>query len=315
MNRVDVAKTSSELAERKRLHDMHFQTGPSRFLFVSLLVAAGLMAGCDGTNDALAPYEGERPLILQRVTQSMTSDVQWLGGRVAAIGVNRGEQAALDETLVWIERADDNTIESHVTVGEGGDAGFVETLGGVPIDALDDGETYTIWLATAEAVAAGLDSAQVNEHTFVDTTITMRLQLTGRPKPRFEASISRDERLSGTQYVVSWEPQDLAFRQIAIRQASTGGFSDLVWHVVTPEEQEPAITSPVVLGEAPEGTQQIIEFSGFGASNYTLWMVTDEWEGAFSPAATGYYFYTIFASNFEQEEEEQPEEEEGETEE
>lgn len=275
------------------------------YSMAALLVAIVLVAGCDTAGGPLADYEGDRPLIMRRVTQSSTADIQWLGGRVAAVGVNRGENAGLDSTLVWIRRADVDSISSHATVGEGGDADFVRTVGGEPISALEDGETYTVWLATTDALEAGLDSTLVNEHSFVDTTVTMRLLLRGRsggdPTFGFDASISLDERLTGTSYVLSWEPTDLRFRQVAIRNSSTGGFTDLVWHAVIPDDQEASISSPVVLGEAPEGAQEAVSFTGFEPSTYTLWMVTDDWTQQFGPRATGYAFFTILSSNFEQE--------------
>ncbi len=293
---------------RKRLHSDWFSRG-SRLLTARLGLGilaclATVLAGCDSTGGPLADYEGERPLILNRVTQSATSDVQWLGGRVAAVGVNRGDRAALDSTLVWIKRAEDNSISSHATVGEGGDDDFVRTVGGEPVTSLSDGETYTIWLATTEALEAGLDTTRLNEHAFVDTTVTMRLVLLGRsggdPSLNFSATISLNERLTGTSYVLQWEPTDLAFRQIAIRNSSTGGFTDLVWHAVVPDAEPPSISSPVVIGQVPEGAQQAVEFTGFEPSTYTLWMVTDNWTGQFGPRAPGYAFFTILSSNFVQ---------------
>ncbi|HEX7070698.1 MAG TPA: hypothetical protein VF190_07825 [Rhodothermales bacterium] len=268
-----------------------------------MLLPLCFAAGCDGSSGGLAEYEGERPLILQRVTQAQTPDVQWVGGRVAAVGVNRGDRAALDSTLVWVMRADGNTISSHVTIGEGGDDDFVRTVGGEPIHTLSDGETYTVWLADATALADGLDTTRVNEFTFVDTTITMRLVLRGRsggdPQINFNATIALDERLTGTRYVMTWTPEDVGFRQIAIRQARTGGFTDLVWHVVVPDDQPPSISSPVVLGQAPEGTQQAVAFEGFEPDTYTLFMVTDDWDQTFGVRSRGYVFFQILSTNFE----------------
>ena len=279
---------------------------------ITLLLGVGMLAGCDSSSDLLAPYEGERPLILQRVTQSSTPDIQWVGGRVAAIGVNRGTQAALDSTLVWVQRADADEVSSHVTIGEGGDDDFVRTLGGSPVESLVDGETYTVWLATTSALETGLDTTQVNAFAFVDTTLTMALILRGRsggdPNIDLNATITRDERLTGTQFRVTWTPADVPFRQLAIRNSTTGGFTDLVWHIVTPEDEPAGITSPVIIGEAPEGTQEVIPFEGFEPSTYTLWMVTDDWGGQFGIRSAGYAFFTILSTNFEEEATEEEEE-------
>ena len=281
------------------------QGGPLRRLLLVMMVLAGAVAfsSCDDSSDVLAPYEGARPLDLLRVTQSYTPDVQWVGGRVAAVGVNRGQHAALDSTLVWLRARDENEIGSHVTVGSETSADLIRGFGGVPVDSLADGETYTFWLAERSAFAAALDSAQVDSFSFADTTMTMALVLRGRTGGDrdldVEAEISRQETLLETRYVLSWTPENVTFRQVAIRDGRTGGFTDLIWHVVVPDDAAQGISSPVVIGEAPEFATEPVPFVGFGPSTYTLFMVTENWDGDFGLRAEGYVFYQILSTNFE----------------
>lgn len=287
----------------KRLHSSNMKQ-PAIFLLAVVLITAAALAGCDVESNPLAPYEGHRPLIMQQVTQSFTPDVQWVGGRVAAVGVNRGEVAALDSSLVWLMTSDDDDIGSHVTVGDEADAQKVLQFGGVPRDSLADGETYTVWLATKEALDAELNASSRNPYTFADTTITTRLILTGRQRGGAPVTmqISRDQRLTGTQFVVSWTPADYAFRRVAIRKgAALPAFTGLVWHVVLPDEASDSITSPVVIGMTPEGAEDVQAWpeGGFEADNYTLWMVDSSWNGAFTLSTPGLAYYQIFANNFE----------------
>ena len=272
---------------------------------LSLALLGLLAAGCDGTGpDQLPEYEGHRALEVLQVTQSYTPDLQWVGGRVAAVGVNRGSTAALDSTLIWIATADDNSIPSHVTIsGEANQRSVVESYGGTPADSLASGEQYTFWLAEKSVFEAGLDSSSFDGMNFVDTTFTTQLQLTGLTKGEFglveEITVTRDQSLLEERYIVNWTPSSIAFRRIAIQVGTTGGFDNLVWHVLVPEESTEGILPPVVIGEAPENTEVAVEFTGFvSGEGHTLWMNTSEWEGNFGFGATGYAAYQMFESNF-----------------
>lgn len=279
-------------------------------------------AGCDNADSTLAPYEGGRALDLLEVTQRFMPEVQWVGGRVAAVGVNRGTRAALDSTLVWLRTAPDNSIGSFVTVGEGGDDALVLQYGGTPQSRLTDGETYTVWLAERSAFDADLDSTRIDPTAFVDSTLTMGLLLRGRSGGGLGVAfeIERDERLTGEQFVVRWTPSDAVFRRLAIREAPIGGFEDLIWHLLSPEAGPPLIAAPVTIGVPPAGVQEVTPFpeAGFPVDDvfnpeeerddpkldfdppvHTLWAVTDAWNQSFSPAAPGYAFFQIFACNFD----------------
>lgn len=278
---------------------------------IAVTLAAALWAGCAESENPLAPYEGHRPLILQRVTQSPTPDIQWVGGRVAAIGVNIGDRAALDETLVWVRTAQGDEIDSYVTVGDETDFAFVEQLGGEPADELSDNTEYTVWLANQEVFDAGLD-ASADPAGFADTTVTLRYVVRGRAgrssNPNVDIEILRDERLLGDRFTISWDPA-VPIQRLAIRHGAGGGFTDLVWHIVSEEDAPESILPPLVVGEAPPNTVEAVEWAGFesvpdSVSNhikYMMWMVTQEWSGErFSDTAPGYTSFGIFSDNFKE---------------
>ena len=290
----------------------------ARLLSAVLLCVA--LSGCAEEENPLAPYEGARALDLLNVTQSFTPEIQWVGGRVAAVGVNRGTRAALDETLVWMRDASGNTIGSFATVGEGGNAARVTSYGGTPQDRLTDGETYTFWIAEQGALDAGLDPAGFDPGAFADTTLTVRLlfcgQQGGGAGVTFE--IERDERLTGEQFYVRWTPEDVRFNRLAIREASVGGFTGLTWFVVTPEGQPPSIASPVTIGAPPAGTDEPTAFEDFvrdeefndladstdaamdvDPPTYFLWATTEDWNESFAPTAPGYAWFRIDKRNFD----------------
>lgn len=267
---------------------------------MAVVVAALSIAACSEDSNPVASYEGERPLEFLAVTQSYTPQVQWVGGRVSAIGVNRGSSAALDSTLLWIMAADDNTISSFVSVGDGEDSDLVSQYGGTPRDSLEDGETYTFWMAERDVMDASLDPSSFDGFNFTDTTVTLNLMLNGRSLggEEVEISVRRDQTLTGTRYIVEWTPAGIPFRQIGITQGRVGGFTDLVWHVVQPDSLEDDIHSPVVIGNVPAGADEAVAWSGFQPATFILWMTTSDWDGNFGARSPGYAYFQIFDTNF-----------------
>lgn len=283
--------------------DRAFRLPFGRLMFVVLFFAAvGIAGGCDASENPLLPYEAERPFIIQRVTQSYAPDLQWVGGRAAAVGVNRGERAALDSTLVWLRLSGSNDISSPVSINDDFDTNEVISRGGQPSDSLEDRVVYTVWVADEEALAAGLDTTLVDEYSLVDTTFEAVYFLGGRSGGGVdvEFTVVRDQTLTSDQFVLAWEPTDITFRQLAIRQASVGGFDNLLWHVVVPEEEDSELRSPVVIGELPAGAFEATEWAGWATGVHTVWAATDEWNGqSFGFTTPGYAFYQMFASNFD----------------
>lgn len=261
-----------------------------------------LMSSCDEAENPLAPYEGERPLILLRVTQSSAPEIQWVGGRAAAVGVNIGSEAGLNSSLVWVTSAESDDISSPVRVGANPDDGLITSVGGTPMDSLPSGSDYTYWIATADAVDAGLETT--DPFAYTDTTLTLEYFVRGRsggdPSLGVSFTIIRDQTLIEDRYTVSWTPADQPVRRIAIRNGPIGAFTDLVWHVVQPEDTPDGILPPVVIGEPPPGTLEVQEWLGFEPANHVLWANTSDWDGdSFGFRTTGYLFYQIFANNFE----------------
>ena len=271
-------------------------------LVVAAFAAITLLAGCDTDENPLAPYEGQRPFIIQTVTQSYSPDLQWVGGRAMAVGINRGGVPALDSTLVWMRISSSSDISSPLSIGEEFDIEEVMSRGGQPTDSLDDGVLYTVWVADEEALNVGLDTTVVDEFSLADSTFEAAYFLSGRSGGGVDAefTVVRNQTLEGDRYVLSWSPSDLTFRQIAIRSASVGGFTDLLWHLVIPEGESGAIESPIVIGETPPGAALVTEWAGWASGTHTLWATTEDWGGeSFGFNTPGYAFFQMFASNFE----------------
>lgn len=289
-------------------------TPPPRLAPWSLVAGALLLtawfSACSQVDDPLADYDGHRPLEILHVTQNFNPEIQWVGGRVAAVGINRGETAALDSTLVWIRTAPTNSISSVVRVDDDLDWEFVESLGGTPQGEMSDDETYTFWIAEREVLDAGLDLGAARPGTFDSVTALMDLLLIGVSNSSMgvQFRIQRDELLSGDRYLISWTPEDVQFRRMVINMGTTGRWTDHLWHVVVPMADPPSISTPVVIGETPDGAQEAAPWpeEGFlvlppcpsGRRSYVLWAATDDWNESFLINAPGYAQFRIHFSNF-----------------
>lgn len=259
-----------------------------------------------GSDNGLAPYEGARPLTLLRISRSNTSDIKWLGGRVAAIGVNKGMKATLDSTLLWLRTAPDNSIGSYVSFGSDTDTASLLRFGARLGGSLVDSGWYTFWLAKRAAYDANLDPGSLNVYDFIDTTMMMKLNLAGKPGGHAvngvlvdSIKIRIDEKFTGTTFVVEWNHHTSAYRRVAITQASTASFdpSKLIWHVVTPDSIiTDNIYPPVVLGVPPPNTEVVVPYPEGGlkyGTVYTVWMTKSRWNGDFKPSATYLQWYRI----------------------
>lgn len=279
------------------------------FLLIILFSLPVLNIGCNSDSDnGLAPYEGARPLTILRISRSTASDIKWLGGRVAAVGVNKGLKAALDSTLIWLRTATDNSISSYVSFGSNTDTVNLLHFGASLKGSLVDSGWYTFWLAKRNVFDVNLDSGALNVYDFVDTTMMMKLNLAGKAGGHTvngvlvdSIKIRIDEKFTGTTFVVEWNHPTSAYRRIAVTQASTASFdpSKLIWHVVTPDSiSTDNITSPVVLGVSPPNTTVIVPYPESGlkyGTVYTVWMTKSKWNGDFRPSALYMAWYRINA--------------------
>jgi len=279
----------------------------NRLTTLSLAIIAAAFIHCgDDNDDLLAPYTGSRPLQWLHVTKSTTPDIQWIGGRVAAAGVNRGSRAAFDSTLIWLRTSPDNQIGSYITFGSNPDLAAISRAGGNPAAYLTDSTQYTFWLADKSALTDGRPDTASNPFTFIDTSFVMNILVRGKlggernsqGKELVDIVITRNETMLEDSYTITWTPAEVAFRQIAIRTSSLGGFTDLLWHIVTPDSLPDNIHPPVRIGIAPPGTEEAVAWpeSGFIKNKVQiLWMTNSKWKvNNFAPTAAGYAWLRLY---------------------
>lgn len=274
------------------------------FLIASIGLAAVCLVSCDTVETPLAPYAAERPFQILTITESFAPDIQWVGGRAAAVGINRGTRAAMDSTLVWLVRVDGDMLDSPLRVREQNDAEAVMSLGGNPLDSLVSDSVYTFWVADKNALDVGLDQSSVDNHTFASVTDTLHFQMTGSnggdSRLGVAFSVHRDQTLTEDKYIVTWTPSTLAVSQLGINDASLGSFSrGLIWHIAVENDESAGILPPVTIGVVPPGAVEVQDWIGFDSTGVkTLWVAAPGWNGLFDRNARNYAFFRMSDDNF-----------------
>lgn len=122
----------------------------NKFLITACILFMGFaIVSCNKEDNGLAPYAGSPKLSNVTVQDSsFRPRITWLGGYVSALGINRGNRAALDSTLVWLIQAGGNNIHYPVTFGQlpSGATDLTTQFGGHKLDSLREDEIYTFWI-------------------------------------------------------------------------------------------------------------------------------------------------------------------------
>lgn len=118
-------------------------------LFLIGILFNTIFISCEKADDTLAPYVGSPNVSgLQIESKSFTPKITWLGGYVSVLGINRGDKAALDSSLVWLIYKSANDIHYPVQYGQlqNGVQDLTTLYGGLQIPELIEDSTYTVWV-------------------------------------------------------------------------------------------------------------------------------------------------------------------------
>ena len=122
-------------------------------LIILPLIALSIFK-CSDENDVLAPYIGSPNLSSIVVEESSYSPkITWVGGYASVLGINKGKEAKLDSTLIWLVKAEGNNLNYPVKFGvlPQQTQDLTVQFGGTKIDSLNEDEDYTFWILKSEA--------------------------------------------------------------------------------------------------------------------------------------------------------------------
>lgn len=132
-----------------------------------------LMNSCKERDNTLAPYVNTTlmsNIIVEENTY--TPKITWIGGYATVVGINRGSNAALDTSLVWLIYKAGNGIHYPVTYGQlpEGASDLTQQFGGVTVPKLIEDSKYTYWVMKEDVW--NQISSQKNKVLKVDTTLS-----------------------------------------------------------------------------------------------------------------------------------------------
>ncbi len=121
---------------------------------IVFLTVIPLFISCSEDDNVLAPYSGGPELSSILVEESsFKPNITWVGGYAAVFGVNRGTEAKLDSSLVWLVKAEGNNLEYPLLFGEtpSGAQNLTAQFGGNSIEKLNEDTDYTFWVMKQDA--------------------------------------------------------------------------------------------------------------------------------------------------------------------
>lgn len=136
-----------------------------------------LINSCKERDNTLAPYEGST-LMSNIVVEENTYNpkITWVGGYASVVGVNMGNNAALDSSLIWLIYKPGNAIHYPVTYPQlpEGVSDLTHQYGGTTILKLEEDKTYTYWVMKEDVW--NQISSQRNKVIKLDSTLSSGYQ-------------------------------------------------------------------------------------------------------------------------------------------
>lgn len=109
---------------------------------------------CSNEDNPLVPYISSTQMSGINIEQgSFNPEVTWLGGYSTVFGVNKGTEAILDSSLVWLVYTSGNQLRFPIKYGElpQGTQDLTQQYGGTKINSLSEDNTYTFWVMKEDA--------------------------------------------------------------------------------------------------------------------------------------------------------------------
>jgi len=290
---------------------------------------------CNEADNSLAPYAGG-PKLSNLIVEDETFNpkVTWVGGEVSVFGVNKGNKAALDSTLIWLILSDGDKIRYPVKIGvmPAGAQNITSQFGGTSKDSLNEDEQYTFWVLKADVwnqVSSNpgkellADSSSNSSVVISDTTLVINPYSFNRASKPINVYINiLNQRVLGpladliiettTLNIprVRWKikaagVKDTLIAAIGLAKGSLYDFAGAVWEVYSVRDssgtsiygRDNVIAAPVLVGSSFPDTKTFVEFKkeNFERNNdYYIWIADKTWDKVNRQRFTRGYAYVTF---------------------
>lgn len=304
-------------------------------LLVMFIILTLIFNSCANEDDAIAPYAGGPKLSTIKVEdESFTPKVSWIGGYVAVFGVNKGDKAVLDSSLVWLIHSNTNSISYPVKYGvvPTGAEDIAFQFGGTRKDSLDEDQKYTFWVLKAEVW--NQVSANPNKELFVIDSVLTPVTITGdslfitsesftkvnkslnvyinilEPRPLGVLATLTIETTNLNVPLIKWvikDPSvtDTLVAAIGLVKGLNYDVANALWEVYSFRDssgiiiyvKDNVIASPVLVGDSLSNTKTFVEFKkeNFERNQYyTIWIADKTWDRVNRQRFTKGYAYITF---------------------
>lgn len=305
------------------------------YFFSCCLVIGAAFLSCSNEDNPLAPYVSTTQMSGINIEEgSFNPAVTWLGGYTTVFGVNKGTEAILDSSLVWLVYTSGNQLKFPIKFGElpQGAQDLTQQYGGTKINSLSEDNVYTFWVMKEGAwnQAKNSDSKFVPDSlstSIVETGDSLKITQNMYTKLSFPLdvfiniqSISTFGRLADINIssdlsnspVVSWTIKqtgvtDPKISAIGITEGGQYTPTQTVWETYSITEENGVISygkknvvqGPIKMGDSFEGTHVFYEFPENGLERnktYYIWIANETWDGANRLRFADGYAYATFST-------------------
>lgn len=276
----------------------------SKVFYCAIILLLLFYCGCSKTDsNSLAPYEGATDLSLTAEQTSFRPQITWVGGYVSILGINRGNKAALDTSLVWLIYAPSNSMKYPVTFGKlpSGAQDLTTSYGGKTPDSLSEDKPYTFWIMK-ESIWNQISATAKDKTLLIDSTLSNSIKVSGDTIRISPLSLSRKAQTTDVfvnikdvssygkfadisiiapvntpQITVKWKiiqtnVQDTAIAAMGITEGTQYNPTAVSWEIYSLDSlggkevygASDIIAPPVKIGQKIQGTKVFTEFPSSG---------------------------------------------------
>ncbi len=309
----------------------------SILFFFTIILLIFLFPSCSKEDNALAPYAGSSGMSDIMVgDSSFTPKITWVGGYVSVVGVNTGNQAALDASLIWLVYMPDNQIRYPVQYGKlpSGAQDLTQQYGGTFLDTLIEDSTYTFWVmkadewnqissmqnklivldSSASAVEVTGDTIKLSSagHTQKTQNLDNYVNFTDYFALGKLADLFVEQPRTSNTPVIRWHIKqsgvtDTLVAAIGITEGNQYNASKILWEVYSVSDsagntyygKKNVIPSPLIAGQDLPETYVFNEYPASGLkrnTSYYVWIANKNWDGENRNRVTDYYAYAYFTT-------------------
>jgi hypothetical protein len=317
-----------------RIMNMKKITGRAGKWLLTMIIPF-MIISCENSDGPLAPYAGSPALSKITVEEgTFTPKITWIGGYASVVGINRGANAALDTSLVWLVYRQGNNLKYPIkygTIPEGAQD-LTSTYGGISEPELTEDRNYTFWVMKEEVWSKISNStnkiividSSLQDVSAVGDTLKVPALLHTALNKNFDnyvnifnittrgplADLNVVETDTSNSVFISWVIKQAGYTDstVAVVGLVEGGQYDIgkvLWELYSEDlstgqpvyGKHNVIASPIHPVEERPGTRTFFSFPLNGlerGKGYYVWIAGKDWNGVDRLRVTQHYAYLTF---------------------